>query len=229
MKNTQTQILFILSSQKTMGDSTHPTGFWFEELATPWWVLSDAGYGVAIAAIGDSVSADPMSLAEPYRSKSVDRFLNDTAAMAALQEPLRLDELVLDDYAAVFLVGGHGTMWDFPRNQGLNTLLTQAIRENKIIAAVCHGVVGLCDLKDEHQRPFVAERRLCGFSNEEEIAVGAQAVVPFLLEDRLRQLGANYQSGAAFQAQVVIDGRLITGQNPQSSDLLAKELLGLLK
>lgn len=222
------QVLFILSSQKTMGTSSYPTGFWFEELATPWWALKDAGYGVALAAIGDSVSADPASLADPYRTQSVDRFLSDAEAMASLQEPLCLEKIVVEDYAAVFLVGGHGTMWDFPGNQGLSTILTQAIWKNKIIAAVCHGVVGLCDLVDEHQRPFVSERRLCGFSNEEEIAVGAQAVVPFSLEDRLRQRGANYQSGAAFQAQVVIDGQLITGQNPQSSDLMAQELLGLL-
>ncbi len=229
MSNANQQVLFILTSQTTMGDSSQATGFWFEELATPWWVLNGAGFQTSIAAIGTTVGADPLSLNQPYRTLSVDRFLADPVALSLLQEPLSLEALNVEDYAAVLLVGGHGTMWDFPQHQGLNSVLMQAIRKNKIIAAVCHGVVGLCNLIDDNQRPFVYQRQLCGFTNEEEIAVGAQSAVPFLLEDRLRQLGANYQSADAFQAKVVIDGQLITGQNPQSSSLLAQKLLQLLR
>lgn len=229
MTNVNQQVLFILTSQATMGNYPHATGFWFEELAAPWWVLKDAGYQTKIAAIGTTVSADPLSLDEAYRTSDVDRFLADPAALNALHTPLSLDALNVDDFAAIFLVGGHGTMWDFPQHQSLISVLMQAIRKNKIIAAVCHGVVGLCDLMDDNQRPFVYQRKLCGFSNEEEIAVGAHKAVPFLLEDRLRQLGALYQSAAAFQAKVVIDGQLITGKNPQSSSLLAQELLQLLR
>lgn len=233
MSKAEQSVLFVLTSQATMGAHTHATGFWFEELATPWWMLNDAGCRTEIAVLGESASADPLSLDTPYRSTSVDRFLADPVAVQALQAPLRLDALNVAEaaqrYDAIFLVGGHGSMWDFPQHTGLNALLTFAISANKLIVAVCHGVAGLLGLMDQDQRPFVSGRKLCGFSNEEEMAVGAHTLVPFLLEDRLRQLGADYESAGAFQAKVVVDGRLLTGQNPQSSDLLAQRLLQVLR
>ena len=222
------RILFVLTSQAHMGDTDHPTGFWFEELAAPWWAVKDAGHQADIAAIQNTAVADPLSLSDNYKTSSVDRFLADSQSTHALNNLLNLKEINIDSYSAIFLVGGHGAMWDFPDNKILNSLLTQAIQKDKIIAAVCHGVAGLCGVNSADNVAYIANRKMCGFSNEEEIAVGASSVVPFLLEDRLRERGSIYESAAAFHPKVVVDGNLITGQNPQSSTLIAEQLLALL-
>lgn len=220
------KILMILTSQATMGPGGAPTGVWFEELATPYYAFVDAGVEVELASVsGGAIPIDPHSLAPAGSGKnppSVERFLGDGAAMAKLEHARPLAGETPDAYAALFLPGGHGTMWDLPDNPALGSLLTQAWAQGKVLAAVCHGPAGLISVKDISGAPLVAGRRISAFSNSEEKAAGLDRTVPFALESRLRDLGARYESGPDFQPFALDDGRLITGQNPQSSEAVAR-------
>jgi len=213
------KILMILTSQATLGDNPRPTGVWFEELSTPYYAFVDAGAEVDIASIaGGKIPIDPHSLeAEGNNPPSVERFLKDPAAMRKIELSTRIDGLATAGYAAVFLPGGHGTMWDLPQSAQLAKLLSDAWAEGKVVSAVCHGPAGLVNVKDSHGRPLVAGRRVVAFTNSEEAAAGLTDAVPFLLETRIRALGARYENGPDFQPFAVRDGNLVTGQNPASS------------
>lgn len=218
------RILMIVTSQATMGVGGAPTGVWFEELATPYYAFVDADVEVDIAAVaGGRIPIDPHSLqAAGGNPPSVERFLQDQAAMDKLGHAEKLDDLTSTRYAALFLPGGHGTMWDLPANPALSSLLAAAWRSGKVVAAVCHGPAGLLGVKDESGRPLVAGRRVSAFTNAEEAAAGLSGAVPFPLETRLRELGARYESGPNFQPYAVRDGKLVTGQNPASSEAVAR-------
>ncbi len=220
----QIKILFILTSASTMGVSDKPTGLWFEELATPYYAFLDTGASVTLASIaGGSAPIDPRSVKPMGENEaSVDRFLGDVAASGALTDTLPLSAIDISEYDAVFLPGGHGTMWDLPESTELAALLGRAWSEGKIVAAVCHGPAGLVNVKDETGAPLVNGRRVTGFSDSEERAAGLDEAVPFLLETRLLELGGRYESVADFQPFAIVDGRLVTGQNPASSALTAK-------
>lgn len=224
-------ILFILTSQATMGVGGNPTGVWFEELATPYYAFIDAGVEVEIASIdGGRIPIDPNSLqAAGKNPASVERFLKDPVAMAKITQARKVDGLAADAYAAVFLPGGHGTMWDLPHSQPLAALLGQAWTGGKVVAAVCHGPAGLVGATDAAGKPLVAGRRVSAFTNAEEVAAGLHRTVPFALESRLRELGARYESGPDFQSFAVRDGRLVTGQNPASSEAVARLVLEALR
>lgn len=224
---TTIKILMILTSQATMGDDGAPTGVWFEELATPYYAFIDAGAEVEIASVaGGRIPIDPKSLQETGENPaSVERFRNDRDAMDKIEHAKTLDDVAATDYAAVFLPGGHGTMWDLPRSRALSDLLTSAWGDGKVVGAVCHGPAGLMGAKDADGRPLVAGRRVSAFTNSEEEAVGLTKVVPFALETRLRELGAVYESGPDFAPHAVRDGSLVTGQNPASSEATANLVL----
>ncbi len=221
------KILLILTSQATMGNDPRPTGVWFEELSTPYYAFADAGAEVDIASIaGGRIPIDPHSIeGAGGNPPSVERFLKDKAAMAKLEHSLKIDGISAGDYAAVFLPGGHGTMWDLPGSVRLADLLSSAWGGGKVIAAVCHGPAGLVGAKDAGGRPLVAGRRVSAFSNSEEATAGLTGKVPFLLETRLRELGAKYEHGPDFQPFAVRDGNLVTGQNPASSGKVAELVL----
>jgi len=231
MMGSAIKILLVLTSQASLGDDPRPTGVWFEELSTPYYAFIDAGAEVDIASIaGGKIPVDPHSLdAEGKNPASVERFLKDAAAMAKLDGSLRIDDLSSEGYAAVFLPGGHGTMWDLPNNTRLAALLSRAWAQGKVVAAVCHGPAGLVSAQDVDGQPLVAGRRVSGFSNSEEDAAGLSDKVPFLLETRLRELGAKYERGDDFQPFAVRDGRLVTGQNPASSERVAELVLEAIK
>lgn len=218
------KILMILTSQSTMGVGGAPTGVWFEELSAPYYAFVDAGAEVDIASVaGGRIPIDPSSLkAAGSNPPSVERFLQDTAAMAKIEQAKPLDQVTSAPYAAVFLPGGHGTMWDLPENRTLADLLGTAWKDGKVIAAVCHGPAGLVGALDETGKPLVAGRRVSAFTNEEESAAGLAGTVPFALESKLRELGALYASGPLFQPFALRDGRLVTGQNPASSERVAR-------
>ncbi|MFT3972202.1 MAG: type 1 glutamine amidotransferase domain-containing protein [Amaricoccus sp.] len=220
----QIKILFILTSASTMGVTDKPTGLWFEELATPYYTFLDSGASVTLASIaGGPAPIDPRSVKPKGENEaSVDRFLGDAAASGALAETLSLSAIDISEYDAVFLPGGHGTMWDLPESAELAALLGRAWAQGKIVAAVCHGPAGLVNVKDETGAPLVSGRRVTAFSDSEERAAGLEEAVPFLLETRLRELGGRYESIADFQPFAIADGRLVTGQNPASSALTAK-------
>lgn len=220
----QIKILFILTSASTMGVSGKPTGLWFEELATPYYAFRDTGASVTLASIaGGPAPIDPRSVKPKGENEvSVDRFLGDETASGALNATLPLSAIDISEYDAVFLPGGHGTMWDLPESAELAALLGKAWADGKVVAAVCHGPAGLVNVKDETGAPLVSGRRVTGFSDSEERAAGLEEAVPFLLETRLRELGGRYESVADFQPFAIADGRLVTGQNPASSALTAR-------
>ncbi len=221
----------ILTSQATMGADPRPTGVWFEELATPYYAFVDAGAEVDIASIaGGKIPVDPHSIeSEGKNPPSVERFLKDKAAMAKIEASAKIDGIDPAGYAAMFLPGGHGTMWDVASSPVLGNLLTKAWAGGKVVAAVCHGPAGLVNAKDINGQPLVAGRRVSAFTNSEEVAAGLDKTVPFLLETRIRELGAKYEKGGDFQPFAVADGKLITGQNPQSSEKVAELVLQAVK
>lgn len=218
------KILMVLTSHAAMGDTGKPTGVWFEELATPYYAFVDAGAQVDVVSIqGGRVPIDPRSLKPAGENEaSVDRFLKDAGAMRKIEASLKIDQVSAQGYHAVFLPGGHGTMWDLPNSSALAGLLSTAWANGKVVAAVCHGPAGLVNAKDEAGRPIVAGRRVSAFTNSEEDAAGLTETVPFLLETRLRDLGARFEGGPDFTPYAVRDGRLVTGQNPASSEEVAR-------
>lgn len=218
------KILMILTSARTMGDNGDATGLWFEELATPYFAFIDVGASVTLASIrGGPAPVDPRSVkAGGENEASADRFLNDETACAALNDTVPVSAVEVGSCDAVFLPGGHGTMWDLPESAELAAMLTRAWNEGKVIAAVCHGPAGLVNARDEAGAPLVSGRRVTGFSDSEERAVGLETTVPFLLESRLRELGGHYECAADFKPFAIADGRLVTGQNPASSASAAK-------
>lgn len=217
-------ILFIVTSHSMIGNTGKPTGLWLEELTTPYYAFIDAGYSVDIASIeGGKVPVDPRSQNQNGENPaSVDRFLQDKAAVQKITATPSLKNIDVKNYAAVFLPGGHGTMWDLPVSEPLAALIGQAASDGKVIAAVCHGPAGLVAVKDKNGRPLVQGKKISAFTNEEEEAVGLTQAVPFLLETKLRELGADFHKGPNFQAFAVADGNLITGQNPASSEKVAQ-------
>lgn len=219
--------LIILTSHDEIGDTGRRTGFYFDEMATPYWALVDAGYTVEIASIAGGVApADPGSIGdETSRPQAVSRFMADDAAMAKLRETPPVAAMKADDFAAVFLPGGHGTMWDFAQSEALGRIVGAAYDSGAVIGAVCHGPAGLLGARRADGRPLVEGLRVGGFTDAEEEAVGLTQTVPFLLETRLRELGGRFECAPNFQPHAVRDGRLVTGQNPQSAPLVTTKML----
>lgn len=225
------RLLIVTTSAATMGPSAEPTGLWLEELTTPYYLFRDAGLDVTLASVaGGPVPVDPRSLAPAGENDaSVERYLTDSAAQAAVATTPRFDTLSLTDYDGLFLPGGHGTMFDYPLSDSLARLVADFDAAGKIVAAVCHGPAGLVAARRADGTPVVAGRRVAGFTDSEERAVGLDRAVPFLLESRLRDLGAHYECGPDFAPFAVQDGRLITGQNPASAGPVADLVIAALK
>ncbi|MEK0083294.1 type 1 glutamine amidotransferase domain-containing protein [Benzoatithermus flavus] len=233
------RVLIVTTSHDRMGATGHPTGVWLEELAVPYYALLDGGVEVVLASVrGGKVPFDPRSLPaeagkgsgeEPASGQEVPpavrRFLADERAMTAAAGTPAIDTIDGAGFDAVFLPGGHGTMWDLPESEALARLVGSLFDQGRIVAAVCHGPAGLVSARRRDGRPIVEGRRVNGFTNSEEQAVGLAAVVPFLLEDRLKALGGRFERGPDWQPYAVRDGNLITGQNPQSSALVAQHVL----
>ncbi|MBG6134925.1 type 1 glutamine amidotransferase domain-containing protein [Longispora fulva] len=214
------RILMVLTSHDALGDSGMPTGFWLEELVAPLHAFRTAGHDVELASVlGGRPPLDPGSATyDTAAVPDLDELLATTAALDTV-DPAR--------YAGVFLVGGHGTMWDFPQDPHLARIVT-AVHATGAVGAVCHGVAGLLGATAGDGTPLVRDRRVTGFSDAEESMVGADAVIPFWLQRRLADLGADVEVGAPFTEHVRRDGRLVTGQNPQSSAATAAALVEVL-
>ncbi len=214
----------VVTSHAEFGTTGRPTGFYYEEMAIPYWALADAGVEVDIASIrGGKAPHDPASLND-RQPAAVTRFVADAAAMAKVADSLAIEAVGLD-YDLIFLAGGHGTMWDFAQSEALVRLVGRLYDRGAIVASICHGAAGLVGAMRADGRPLVDGLRLTSFTDAEETAVGLTRVVPFLLESRLRRLGARFDGAASFADHVVRDGRLITGQNPASADALAEALV----
>lgn len=223
----QTQILMIVTSNARLGDTDKPTGFWAEELAEPYYALVDAGVHVVLASpVGGPIPLDPgSSKPQGENDAVVERFLADTALAALMQTTTKVADLDGAKFDGIFFPGGHGTMWDLPIDAGVTAAVEAAFKAKKLIASVCHGAAGLVTAKREDGQSIVKDLRVNSFTDAEEIEVGLDGVVPFMLETRLRELGGKFESATNWTPFVVRDGQLITGQNPQSSARVAQALL----
>lgn len=222
-------VLMVLTSHDRLGNTGHPTGFWVEEFAAPYYVLADAGVTLTLASpAGGQPPVDPKSALPEFQTDATRRFDADPALKARLAETARLAGLKADDFDAVFYPGGHGPLWDLATDPDSVALIEDFVRQGKPVAAVCHAPAVLLRTRTAEGQPLVAGRQVTGFSNSEEDAVGLSAVVPFLLETALRAEGADYRKGPDWGSFVVEDGLLITGQNPASSASAAQCLLARL-
>lgn len=224
------KILMVLTSHDKLGDTGHPTGFWLEELAAPYYAFKEAGAQVTLASPkGGQPPLDPKSNEPGFQTDATRRFEADTAATAQLANTLRLDSVRQQDYDAVFYPGGHGPMWDLAEDRHSIALLESFVAANKPVALVCHAPGALRHVKGTDGRPLVAGRQVTGFTNTEEEAVQLTKVVPFLVEDSLKANGGVYTQAADWHPHVVSDGLLITGQNPASSEPAATVLIKRLR
>ncbi|MFZ5707969.1 MAG: type 1 glutamine amidotransferase domain-containing protein [Pseudomonadota bacterium] len=222
-------ILFALTGQGDLGQTGAKTGVWLEELAAPYQMLSAAGFDILFATPGGKpAQLDPASLEEPWLQPAGHWFRAQKQALAQLEAPLDLANVVASRIDAIFLVGGTGTLWDFPGCRPLGALASTLLAENRPVAAICHGVVGLLTATAADGQPLAAGKSLTCFSNEEEAMLEYDKLVPLLAETELVAQGALYSKAAPFEAHVVEDGLLITGQNPASAGPLAKALLARL-
>ena len=222
-------VLMVLTSHDRLGNTGHPTGFWVEEFAAPYYVLADAGVTLTLASpAGGQPPVDPKSALPEFQTDATRRFDADPALKARLAGTVRLAGLKADDFDAVFYPGGHGPLWDLATDPDSVALIEDFVRQGKPVAAVCHAPAVLLRTRTAEGQPLVAGRQVTGFSNSEEDAVGLSAVVPVLLETALRAEGADYRKGPDWGSFVVEDGLLITGQNPASSASAAQCLLARL-
>ncbi|WP_426445244.1 type 1 glutamine amidotransferase domain-containing protein [Siccibacter colletis] len=223
------KILMVLTSHDKLGDTGKPTGFWLEEFAAPWYVFRDAGIEVTLASpAGGQPPLDPKSDEPDAQTEATDRFRADSAAQQALASTHRLSEINIDEYDAVFYPGGHGPLWDLAEDRHSIALIEKYWASGKPVATVCHAPGVLRHAKKPDGTPLVQGKRVTGFTNSEEGGVGLTNVVPFLVEDALKQNGGQFERTDDWGEFAIADGHLITGQNPASSAIAAQELVKLL-
>ncbi len=223
------KVLMILTSHDKLGDTGKKTGFWLEEFAAPFYVLLDAGAEIILASPqGGQPPLDPQSDVPDAQTEATERFKKDEAAQTALANTTKLAEIDADGFDAVFYPGGHGPLWDLAENADSQRIIEKFIAEDRPLAAVCHAPAIFKHTKGADGMSVVSGRRVTGFTNTEEEGVGLTEIVPFLVEDMLKANGGLYEKGPDWGSYVVLDGKLVTGQNPASSEAAAKELLKLL-
>ena len=223
------KILIVLTSHDQLGDTGKKTGFWLEEFVAPYYVLKDAGATITLASPkGGQPPLDPKSDLSENLTEQTKRFRTDSVAQAELANTKKLADECAADFDAVFYPGGHGPMWDMPDNPTSIALIEAFVKADKPVGAVCHAPAALVNVRGKDGQYLVKGKRVTGFTNAEEKAVGLTEIVPFLLEDRLKERGGLYSKGANWGPHVQVDGKLVTGQNPASSGPAAKELLTLL-
>ncbi|HET7223023.1 MAG TPA: type 1 glutamine amidotransferase domain-containing protein [Rhodanobacteraceae bacterium] len=219
-------ILMVLTSHGQLGETGKETGLWLEELATPYYLFKRAGANVTFASpAGGRVPIDPNSEQPDKQTEATRRFRADADAMQALARTQKMADLDPEAFDAVFYAGGHGPLWDLAEDDDSLHLIETFYADGKPVAAVCHGAAALRDARGPFGLPLVRGKDVTGFSNSEERAAGLAEVVPFLVEDALKEAGGRYSKASDWQAHVVTSGNLITGQNPASSVGAAKALL----
>lgn len=223
------KVLFVVTSNDKLGNTGEKTGFWSEEFAAPYYELLDQGVEITIASpLGGQPPIDPKSADPSSATEDTKRFDADKVLQEKLKNTLKLATVNQKDYDAVFYPGGHGPLWDLVEDKSSIALIEAFYTNKKPVAFVCHAPAVLKNVKVKGEY-LVKGKKVTGFTNAEEEAVGLTKVVPFLLEDALTQNGAEFSKGANWQPYAVEDGLLITGQNPASSKLVAGKLLKKLK
>jgi putative intracellular protease/amidase len=220
------KVLIVLTSHDKLGDTGEKTGFWLEEFASPYYHLKDAGVQVTLASPGGGQPPlDPKSNEPDFQTDATRRFDDDQTAQKELANTARLAEMKVEDFDAVFYPGGHGPLWDLHNDSDSIALIEGFISAGKPVATVCHAPAALLKAKGQNGDPLVKGKKVTGFSNSEEAAVALTDVVPYLLEDQLVALGGVYQKVEDWNPLAVVDGLLITGQNPASSEAVAEALV----
>lgn len=223
-------ILMILTSHDQLGNTGHKTGFWLEEFTAPYYVFKDAGATITLASpLGGQPPLDPKSNEADFQTETTRRFEQDEASKAQLAQTQKLSEINVADFDAVFYPGGHGPLWDLVNDEDSIALIEKIVAAQKPLGVVCHASAVVKNVKTSEGNPFVQGKKITGFSNSEEAAVQLTDIVPFLLEDEFKAQGAHYIKDHDWQSFVVKDGLFVSGQNPASSEAVAKELLKLLK
>jgi len=225
------RVLMIVTSNSRMGETGKPTGIWTEELTVPYYIFLDAGIEIEIESpLGGAAPFDPSSIkALGQNDANTDRFLADTEAQHKIAQTMKVSQVDVGRFDAVFFPGGHGTMWDLPNDAGVTRTVESAYALGKVIAAVCHSPAGLVTAKRPDGQSILFGKRVNGFTDDEEAAAGLTDIVPFKLETRIRELGGKFEKTANWQPFAVRDGQLITGQNPASSTLVAHHMVAALK
>ena len=223
-------ILIVLTSHAELGNTGHKTGFWLEEFAAPYYIFKDAGARLTLASpLGGQPPLDPKSDDAASQTDATRRFKTDSVAQSALATTVQLSTLKATNFDAVFYPGGHGPLWDLAKDASSIALIDAMIAAGKPVVAVCHAPGVLGQAREPGGQALVKGKNVTGFTNTEEDAAGLTQVVPFLVEDMLKERGGHFTKGADWQPHVVVDGLLITGQNPASSEPAAKALLAKLR
>ncbi|MCP9234859.1 type 1 glutamine amidotransferase domain-containing protein [Lewinella sp. JB7] len=223
-------VLFVLTSHDKLGNTGKQTGFWIEEFAAPYYTLLDKGVNITVATPkGGKAPIDPSSDTEDAQTEDTKRFKQDEAAQRVINNTKKLSEVSAADFDAVFYPGGHGPLWDLAGDETSIKLIETFNEQEKPVAFVCHAPAALKGVKGTDGQPLVKGRQVTGFTNSEEEAVQLTEVVPFLVEDMLKENGGIYSKAADWNVHVLQDGNLITGQNPASSHEVAEKLYAALR
>lgn len=229
-KEKKMKVLFVLTSHDELGDTGKKTGFWVEEFAGPYYTLSDKGVEIALATPkGGKAPIDPSSASPDAATEFTKRFDEDKEAQERINTTHKLADVDAADYDAVFYPGGHGPLWDLANDATSIKLIETFNSQEKPVGFVCHAPAALKSVKGTDGNPLVKGKKVTGFTNTEEEAVQLTDVVPFLVEDMLKENGGIYSKGADWSAYALQDGNLITGQNPASSVLVAEKLFAAIK
>ncbi|NSX53418.1 type 1 glutamine amidotransferase domain-containing protein [Parasulfitobacter algicola] len=224
------KILMVLTSHDKLGETGEKTGFWLEEFAAPYYVLKDAGAEVVLASPkGGQPPLDPKSDADDAQTEATKRFKDDQDAQKALSETHVLSDIDDKGFDAIFYPGGHGPLWDLANDADSKRLIEAFAGSDRAVGAVCHAPAVFKNTNGADGKPLVSGKRVTGFTNTEEEAVGLTDIVPFLIEDMLKKNGGHYEKGDDWASFTLVDGKLVTGQNPASSEEAAKKLLELIK
>jgi putative intracellular protease/amidase len=219
------KILFVVTSHDRKGNTGLPTGYYLSEVSHAWRVLKDAGYEIDfVSPKGGEPPVDGFDLTDPDNKA----FWEDEYYHNKISHSYKPAQVKPEEYAAIYYAGGHGAVWDLPDNEEIAKIAARIYENNGIISAVCHGPAGIVNIKLSNGKYLIEGKKVNGFTNEEEAAVKLDQIVPFLLEDKLIQRGGVYEKSGPWQQHVVTDGRLVTGQNPQSAHAVGKSVLDLL-
>jgi putative intracellular protease/amidase len=220
------KILFVVTSHDKKGNTGQPTGYYLSEVSHPWEVLYKAGYEIDfVSPKGGKAPVDGFNLNDPINKE----FWENLTYRNKIENTMKPSEVKVDQYVAILYAGGHGTMWDFADNVELANIAAKIYQDNGIVSAVCHGPAGLVNIKLSNGKYLVDGKKINAFTNEEEVAVGLEKVVPFMLETTLIERGAKFEKSGLWQKHVTTDQRVVTGQNPQSAQAVGEAVLTELK
>jgi len=224
------KLLMVLTSHDKLGATGEKTGFWLDEFASPYYVFKDAGFEPVLASPkGGNPPLDPRSDDPSFQTPATERFKKDANTRDRLANTVPLSTVQAQEFDALFFPGGHGPLWDLSEDESSIALIESMAAAGKPVGAVCHGPAALVKAKGPDGRSIVAGRQVTGFSNSEEAAAGLTEIVPFLIEDTLKNLGGSYVKGPDWGSFVAVDGQLVTGQNPASSEATANALIKMFR